>query len=193
MTALKKPDLLSVEEYLEEEELSETKHEYLGGTVHTMAGATIRHNNIATNALGMLYGQLRGKPCQPYNSDTKVRIELPDHSRFYYPDAMVVCQSNPETDHYQNHPVVVIEVLSESTRRTDMGEKRDGYLAIASLKVLMLVEADRPEVTVYRRKPEGGFSCELYEGLESVVLLPEIEVELGLTGLSERVSFDTPE
>lgn len=193
MTALKKPDLLSVEEYLEEEELSETKHEYLGGTVHTMAGATIRHNNIATNALGMLYGQLRGKPCQPYNSDTKVRIELPDHSRFYYPDAMVVCQSNPETDHYQNHPVVVIEVLSESTRRTDMGEKRDGYLAIASLKVLMLVEADRPEVTVYRRKPEGGFSCELYEGLESVVLLPEIEVELGLSGLSERVSFDTAE
>lgn len=54
------------------------KHEYIGGTVHAMAGATIRHNNIATNALGMLYGQLRGKPCQPFNSDTKVRIELPE-------------------------------------------------------------------------------------------------------------------
>jgi Uma2 family endonuclease len=189
MTTVKKPDLLSVEEYLEGEEFAEVKHEYLGGTVHAMAGATIRHNNIATNALGMLYGQLRGKPCQPFNSDTKVRIELPDHTRFYYPDAMVVCQSNPETDHYQNHPVVVIEVLSESTRRTDMGEKRDGYLAIASLKVLMLVEADRPEVTVYRRKPEGGFSCELYEGLESIVPLPEIEVELGLGEIYGRVGF----
>lgn len=189
MTAVKKPDLLPVEEYLEGEEFAEVKHEYLGGTVHAMAGATIRHNNIATNALGILYGQLRGKPCQPFNSDTKVRIELPDHTRFYYPDAMVVCQSNPETDHYQNHPVVVIEVLSESTRRTDMGEKRDGYLAIASLKVLMLVEADRPEVTVYRRKPEGGFSCELYEGLESIVPLPEIEVELGLGEIYGRVGF----
>ncbi len=142
MTAVKKPDLLSVEEYLEGEELSETKHEYLGGTVHAMAGATIRLNNIAGNAFGVLFGKLRGKPCQPFNSDTKVRIELADHTRFYYPDAMVVCQSNPETDHVQNQPVVVIEVLSESTRRTDMGEKRDGYLAIPSLKVLMLVETD---------------------------------------------------
>jgi Uma2 family endonuclease len=189
MTAVKKPDLLSVEEYLEGEELSETKHEYLGGTVHAMAGATIRHNNIAGNAFGVLFGKLRGKPCQPFNSDTKVRIELPDHTRFYYPDAMVVCQSNPEKDHYQNHPVVVIEVLSESTRRTDMSEKRDGYLAIPSLKVLMLVEPDAPSVTVYRRKPEGGFSCELYEGLESVVPLPEIEVELELGEIYERVGF----
>ena len=189
MTAGKKPDLLSVDEYLEGEELAEVKHEYLGGTVHAMAGATIRHNNIATNALGMLHSQLRGKPCQPFNSDTKVRIELPDHTRFYYPDAMVVCQSNPETDHYQNHPVVVVEVLSESTRRTDMGEKRDGYLAIASLKVLMLVEPDAPSVRLYRRKPEGGFSCELYEGLESVVPLPEIGAELGLAEIYDRVSF----
>jgi hypothetical protein len=54
----------------------------------------------------------------------------------------------------------------------------------------MLVEADRPEVTVYRRKPEGGFSCELYEGLESVVALPEIEAELGLAELYERVGFE---
>ncbi len=189
MTAVKKPDLLSVEEYLEGEEFAEVKHEYLGGTVHAMAGATIRHNNIATNALGMLYGQLRGKSCQPFNSDTKVRIEYPDHTRFYYPDAMVVCQSNPETDHFQNQPVVVIEVLSESTRRTDMGEKRDGYLAIPSLKVLILVETDTPSVILYRRKPEGGFSCELYEGLDSVVPLPEIEVELGLGELYERVVF----
>ena len=190
MTAVKKPDLLSVGEYLEGEELAEVKHEYIGGSVHAMAGATIRHNNIGMNALGTLYGKLRGKPCQPFNSDTKVRIELADHTRFYYPDAMVVCQSNPETDHYQNQPVVVIEVLSESTRRTDMGEKRDGYLAIPSLKVLMLVEADAPSVTLYRRKPEGGFSCELYEGLDSVVPLPEIEAELGLAELYERVVFE---
>ncbi len=189
MTTGKKPDMLSVEEYLESEDLADVKHEYLGGTVHAMAGATIRHNNIAGNAFGVLYGKLRGKPCQPFNSDTKVRIELPDHTRFYYPDAMVVCQSNAETDHHQNHPVVVIEVLSESTRLTDMGEKRDGYLAIPSLKVLMLVETDAPSVTLYRRKPEGGFSCELHEGLDSLVPLPEIEVELGLGELYQRVVF----
>ena len=190
MTAVNKPDLLSVEEYLEGEVLADVKHEYLGGTVYAMAGATIRHNRIAGNAHGSLFGKLRGKPCQPFNSDTKVRIVLPNHTRFYYPDAMVVCQSNPETDHFQSHPVVVIEVLSESTRRTDLGEKKDAYLAIPSLKVLILVETEKPSLTLYRRKPEGGFSAELYEGLDAVVALPEIEVEMSLAEIYERVEFE---
>ena len=157
MIAVSKPDLISVEEYLEGEILAEVKHEYIGGTVHAMAGATIRHNNICTNALVFLFGKLHGKRCQPYNSDTKVKIELPNHTRFYYPDVMVVCDSNPETDHFQNQPVVVVEVLSESTRRTDLGEKKDAYLAVPSLKVLILVETEKPSLTLYRRKPEGGF------------------------------------
>lgn len=189
MTAVNKPELISVEEYLEGEVLAEVKHEFLGGTVHAMAGATIRHNNICGNFYGHLFGKLRGKPCQPFNSDTKVRIELPNHTRFYYPDVMVVCESNPETDHYQNRPVVVIEVLSESTRRTDLGEKKDAYLAIPSLKVLLLVESDSASVIAYRRTPDGGFSSELYQGLDAVVPLSEIEVELTLKELYERVEF----
>ncbi len=189
MTAQRKPDLLSVEEYLAGEEVAEIKHDYLGGVVHAMAGAKNRHNIVATSALALLYGKLRGKPCQPLNSDTKVRIEFPDHTRFYYPDAMVVCQGNPEDDHFQNQPVVVIEVLSESTRRTDMGEKKDAYLTIPSLKVLLLVEVDKAEVVAYRRKSEGGFSSELYQGLDEVIALPEIEAELALSELYERVEF----
>ena len=193
MTALRKPDLLSVEDYLEGEKVAEIKHEYLGGVVHAMAGAKNRHNMIAVNSLGHLFGKLSGKPCQPFSSDTKLRVEYPDHTRFYYPDAMVVCQSNPEDDHFQSQPVVVIEVLSESTRRTDMGEKRDAYLTIPSLKVLLLVEVDRAEVVAYRRKPEGGFSGELYQGMDEVIALPEIETELALSEIYERLEFGTAE
>ena len=189
MTAVNKPELISVDEYLEGEVHANVKHEFIGGTVHAMAGATIRHNNICGNFYGHFFGKLRGKRCQPFNSDTKVRIEFPNHTRFYYPDMMVVCDSNPETDHFQNQPVVVIEVLSESTRRTDVGEKKDAYLAIPSLKVLMLVEADKPSLVLYRRTPDGGFSSELYEGLDAVVLLPEIEIELSLSEIYERVEF----
>ncbi len=90
MTALKNPASISIADYLAGEEISQVKHEYLGGTVHAMAGASNRHNTISLNALGSLLAQLRGKPCQPFNSDTKVRIIFPDHTRFYYPDAMVV-------------------------------------------------------------------------------------------------------
>jgi len=189
MTALKQPDSISIAEYLAGEEISDVKHEYLGGTVHAMAGATNRHNGIATSVLLALGVRLRGKPCQPFNSDTKVRIEFPDHTRFYYPDAMVVCHPNPDTDHYQDLPVIVIEVLSESTRRTDLGEKRDAYMSMPSVKVLLFIDSECPAVTVYRRKPEGGFAAELHSGMESTIPLPEIDSALPLAELYERVGF----
>lgn len=189
MAALKQPGSISIAEYLAGEELSGVKHEYLGGTVHAMAGASNQHNSISTNALGSLGAQLRGKSCRPFNSDTKVRIEYPDHTRFYYPDALVVCHPNPPTDHFQDRPVVVIEVLSEPTRRADLGEKRDAYLTIPSLKVLVLAESETPSVIVYRRKPEGGFAAEAHSGLDAVIPLPEIEASLPLAELYEQVEF----
>ena len=189
MNALRQPDSITVIDYLAGEEISDMKHEYLGGTVYAMAGATIRHNNIALNCLASLHGKLRGKSCQPFNSDTKVRIEFPDHSRFYYPDAMVVCQSNPDSDHFQTQSVVIIEVLSDSTRRADLGEKRDAYLTIPSLKVLLFVESEAPAITLHRRLLEGGFTIERHSGLDAIVPLPEIEASLSLADLYERVEF----
>lgn len=189
MTAVKQPDFITVEDYLAGEETSGVKHEYLGGTVHAMAGATIRHNNIAGNCFGSLHGQLRGKSCQPYNSDTKVRIQYSDHTRLYYPDAMVVCESNPDTLHYQDRPVVIVEVLSDSTRRTDIGEKRDAYLTLPSLKVLIFVEPNTPSVTVHRRQPGGDFMAERFHERDAVIPLPEIEASLPLAELYERVEF----
>jgi Uma2 family endonuclease len=179
------PAFISIEDYLAGEELAETKHEFLGGTVHAMAGGTNDHAAVAANALIALGSRLRGKPCRPFGSDTKVRIELPDHTRFYYPDVQVVCNRNPGTERFKENPVVVIEVLSESTRRTDLGEKRSAYLAIPALKVLLLVEPDCLRVTAYRRQPQGGFAAEAYEGTEAVIALPELEAELPLAELYE--------
>lgn len=189
MTALRPPNFISIADYLAGEELSDVKHEYLGGAVHAMAAATNQHNTIATSAILSIGSQLRGKPCQPFNSDTKVRIEFPDHVRFYYPDALVVCRPNPASDHFQDLPVVIIEVLSAATRRSDLGEKRDAYLTIPSLKVLLFVEPDFPAVTVHRRKCEGGFALEYHSTLESTIHLPEIDASLPLAELYERVEF----
>ena len=189
MTAVKQPAAMSIDEYLAGEELSMVKHEYLGGAVHAMAGATNGHNEIAVNAIGSLYSSLRGKPCRPFNSDTKVRIELDSHTRFYYPDAMVVCHPNPRSDHFQDHPVVVIEVLSDSTRRIDQGEKCDTYLKIPSLQVLLLVESDAVAVTVHRRGTAGGFVVEYHAGADAVIPLPEIGAELPLAELFAGTSL----
>lgn len=169
--------------------MSPEKHEYLGGAVHSMAGGSNRHNTIALNALLSLGNQLRGKSCRPFNSDTKVRIDLPDHTRFYYPDAMVVCTPNAESDHYQERPVVLVEVLSDATRRTDLGEKRDAYRMLPSLKALLFVESGTPSILVNRRKADGGFAEERYDGPDAIVPLPEIEATLALADLYASLDF----
>src|SRR5438067_3822613 len=122
MSAVPKWNLVSIDDYLAGELVSSVKHEYLGGVVYAMAGARNAHNLIATNVIGALYARLRGRPCRPCNSDTKIRVRLTTHVRFYYPDASVVCRPNPQTDSFQDDPVVLFEVLSRSTRRIDEGE-----------------------------------------------------------------------
>jgi len=188
MTAAEKLNLISVEDYLAGELVSPIKHEYLGGVVYAMAGARNIHNTIASNTLGSLYARLRGRPCQPYNSDTKIRVRLPTHLRFYYPDASVVCRQNDPNESYQDDPAVIVEVLSRGTRRLDEGEKKDAYLTIPSLAVYLLIEQESAAAVLYRRT-EQGFVREVYQGISAVVPLPEIEAELPLADVYERVEF----
>jgi Uma2 family endonuclease len=191
MSAVKKRLMISVEDYLEGELHSQIKHEYRDGFVYAMAGARNTHNDVAGNTFGSLYARLRGKKCRAYNSDTKIRIRMPRRIRFYYPDASVVCHRNAGTDSFQDKPVVIAEALSKSTRRIDEGEKKDAYLMIPSLRVYLLIEQEEARVVVHRRKGRG-FVQELYEGIKSVIPLPEIDTELPLAEVYEDVEF-TPE
>ena len=184
--------LVSPEDYLEGELVAEVKHEYLSGVVYAMAGARNVHNEIATNALAALHNRLRGKPCRPYNSDTKVRLRLPGGLRFYYPDAQVTCQPNPPDDTFQDQPLVIVEVISESTRRTDEGEKLDGYRALPSLEIYLLVESERALVIGYRRGA-AAFAREVYSGLDATIPLACIGAELPLAEIYERVTFPPPD
>lgn len=188
MTALEKLDLVPVEEYLAGELESQTKHEYLGGVVYAMAGATNAHNTVALNVLTFLRSVLRGKKCRPFNSDTKVRIRLATQTRFYYPDGMVVCDPNPADDSFQDQPAVLFEVASKSTRRVDEGEKKDAYLTIPTLGTYLIIEPDRPAAVVWRRTPEG-FVREVHTGIDAVISLPEIETELPLSEIYEDVEL----
>jgi len=182
---------VSVTDYLDGEATARRKHEYVEGVVYAMAGASNAHNRVATNGTVSLGGLLRGKFCQVFNSDTKVRVRTKRGTRFYYPDVLVSCQLNPPTDSFQDSPIVLIEVISEKTRRTDEYEKREAYLEIDSLCVYVLAEQSMPLAVVYRRGDEG-FDREVYEGLDAVIPLPEIECEFPLSELYENVIF-TPE
>lgn len=188
MSTVRQREPISVTDYLAGELVSTIKHEYVGGIVYAMTGAKVVHNVIAANALIALGSQLRGKKCQAFSPDMKIRVRLSNQWRFYYPDVSVVCQSNPPDDLFQDAPVVVIEVLSPSTRRTDTQEKQEAYLSLSSLNVYLLVEQSSACVTVFRRVG-NEFTSEVYDNLDQVIPLPEIDAELPLAELYARVEF----
>jgi Uma2 family endonuclease len=108
--------------------------------------------------------------------------------RFYYPDLSVVCRPNPPHDSFQDDPALVAEVVSQSTRRLDEGEKKEAYQTIPSLSVYLVIEQDSPKVVVYRRG-ELGFAREVYAGMDAVMSLPEIETDLPLAEIYDGVEF----
>lgn len=140
---------IAVEEFLAGERDSEIKHEYVDGQVFAMAGASLRHNLICANTSALLWNQLQGKPCYPVTSDMLVKVS---DRKFRYPDVQVICDNDPSDDEYvRESPVLIVEVLSRSTRRQDKTEKREEYLALPSLQEYVLIEQDVAEVEVQRR------------------------------------------
>lgn len=188
MSAVHRHQHVTPEAYLASELKSPTKHEYVGGAVYAMAGTRNIHNVIAGNIFGSLGTRLRGKKCRPFNSDTKVRVRFPNHVRFYYPDVQVVCQPNSMEESFQDRPYVIVEVLSESTRRTDEGEKLDAYLTIPSLETYLLVDSSNKEVVVEQRG-SNGFQRSILIGDDGVVPLPCLGFDLPLAEIYEGVQL----
>jgi Uma2 family endonuclease len=151
MSTVRINETVSVDEYLAGELVSQVKHEYVAGAVFAMVGAKNAHNMIAVNALLAFGTRLKRQACRPFNSDTKIRIRMKGHVRFYYPDMSVICQPNALSETFQDQPVVIVEVLSDSTRRLDDGEKKDAYFTIPSLTNYILLEQDSPVAVVYQK------------------------------------------
>ena len=181
--------LVSVEDYLASEFVSPVKHEYVEGRIYRRPYEINLHNMIGGNTLACVGFRLRGKRCRVWNSDTKIRLRLASGVRFYYPDTFVVARGNPPDDSFQDEPAVIFEVLSRKTRRIDQVEKKDAYLTIPSLGVYVLIEQDNARVVAHRRT-DFGFQFEVYEGLNAVMPLAEIEIELPLAEIYEGVEFE---
>lgn len=154
--------------------------------MYATAGARNSHCLIANRLFVETTIRLREKPCLPWGPDTKIRVEVNKHTYFYYPDMSVVCDPNPGSHTYHDRPVLVAEVLSPSTRRSDEGEKRMIYSRLPSLKLLLLLEQDECKVTLYRRAEED-FGLEVYRGPEAVIPLPELGIELPLAPIYRGV------
>jgi len=160
---------ISEENYLQGELVSDIKRQYIEGYVYAMSGASRNHERIAGNIFGEIRNHLKGKPCEVFSTDLKIKAGL----HFFYPDAMVVCDDPQPHAYYTESPVLVVEVLSKSTRKLDETTKRRVYQSIPSLQEYVLIEQDIVDVEVCRRS-EGWQPNHFFMGddltLESIGL-----------------------
>ena len=157
MPVAKKYDLISEQDYLEAELLSDIRHEYIDGEIYAMVGAHKYHNLITGEMFRIFANHLLGKPCQPYASDMKVKIDR----KYFYPDVMVDC-SQVDADYYIEQPSIIVEVLSKSTRQHDKTVKRLAYFQIASLKEYVLIEQDFVEIEFWSRDENNYWQQSVY-------------------------------
>ncbi|WNB73887.1 Uma2 family endonuclease [Methylomonas koyamae] len=174
---------MSIEDYLAAELLSDIKHEYDDGEVVAMSGASKNHERIKMNLARLLGNHLQGKPCEPFSSDVKVRIG----QYLFYPDAMVVCEDTSPNEYYAEAPVLIVEVLSKSTRRRDETIKRRLYQTIPSLLEYVLIEQDIVDVEVCRRS-EGWVSNHYFLGDQA--RFESVDLTLDVAEIYERVDND---
>lgn len=152
---------VSVEEYLDGEQKSEIRYEYIAGEVFAMAGAGEKHNRIAGNFFFHLRAAARGKPCGVFISDMKVRVT--QREAFYYPDVMVACDPQDAAPLYKEAPCLIVEVLSPATETTDRREKLLAYRTLDSLRYYLLVAQDTRRIEIYQRNDHDQWLYQVVE------------------------------
>lgn len=178
-------------EYLEFEERSDQKSEYFDGHVFAMAGGTPEHNLVGTNLIRELGNQLEEKPCRVFGSDQRIRI--PATGLDTYPDISVICgelERDDEDPRALRNPVVIIEVLSESTEAYDRGDKFAHYQTLASLQEYILVASDRPRIERFTRRSDGsGWLYEECADASGAVALASIGCSLSVIRSWSKMYF----
>lgn len=178
------------EEYLERELESEEKNEYFNGEVFAVARPSARHALIVTNVVVEFGQQLKKKPCRVYSSEARLRIT--PTGLYTYPDVMVIC-GNVEVAAEQKdtmlNPVVIVEVLSPSTKDYDRGQKFQHYRTLPSLIDYLMVAQDEPRVEHWTRQSENLGLLADFAGLGQVIQLASIDCILPLAEIYDKIEL----
>lgn len=180
------PSFMTLEEYLEFEETTPLRHEFISGVLFTMSGPTVIHQEIVSNLMHAISNHIK-RPCRVFSSGLLVVIKRDMHEIAYYPDVMVDCRPDTRDTHYLREPKLIVEVLSPSTQLIDSREKLHNYRLIDSLEEYVLIDQDERRVIVYPRAE--GWKPRVYRTLDAAVELRSIDLTVPMIELYE----DTPE
>jgi len=193
MTAIPKSNTYyTPEEYLQQERKATHKSEYYKGEIFAMAGASLNHNRIVSNTIFAIRDGLRkkGKNCEVFPSD--LRLHIPANTLYTYPDVSVICGEPQFTDDNFDvitNPIVLVEVLSESTKSYDRGEKFKLYRDIETLQNYVLVASDSHLVEVFTKKTDNFWELRIYENLDENVELGSLNISVSMQEIYLNVSF----
>lgn len=185
---------LTAEEYLEFERGSEIKHEFYNGRIYAMAGAKRRHNLIALNIGSEIRTHLKGRNCEAYPSD--MRIYIPRFGLYTYPDVSVVCGKPEFQDAVLDtllNPVLLIEILSDSTESYDRGKKFQHYRSIESLQEYVLVSQNEARIEKYIRQGDGFWVLSEAVGVDSSIMFESIDCPISLAEVYDKIDLEEPE
>jgi Uma2 family endonuclease len=177
-------------EYLAMEEVAEYKSEYHNGEIFAMSGGTTDHSLVAVNVIIALGTRLAARPCRVFNSDMRLHIER--SGLYTYPDGMVIrgkIELVKKRKDTVTNPVLLVEVLSESTRDYDRGAKFNFYKQIPTLQEYVVADSERPHVECYRRTEGDNWLVEMYDELDATVKLESITCEIPLQQMYSKVSW----
>lgn len=179
---------ISADEYLERELVRQTRHEFVGGEVYAMAGASDRHHRICLNLITKLDTHLDGSECEAFVTEIKLKV---NEETFYYPDVFVACDKNPESPFYREHPSLIIEVSSPSTRQIDRREKLRAYQQIADVLEYAVIEQDKLHIELHRRQPNGNWITYFYNDndLDVDIEFQSVGLTTNLDEIYRRVNF----
>ena len=183
---------VSPQEYLALERRAEVKSEFYDGEIFAMAGATREHNLIVTNLTRELSQHLKDKPCEVYPNEMRTRIP---NGPYVYPDVAVVCsepQFEDEGLDTLTNPLVVVEVLSDSTPDFDRGTKFRYCRRIESLREYIVVDQAEALVERYSRGSGDVWQLEESNGLSAVMTVESLGCRLALADIYAKVTFPPP-
>lgn len=178
------------EEYLALERKAEHKSEYYAGEIVAMSGASRQHNRMVTDMVRELSFQLKGRRCEVYSNDMRVKVS--PTGLYTYPDVVIVCGpaqcDDAQSDTLLN-PTVIIEVLSESTEAYDRGKTFEHYCTLASLSDYILVAQDKPKMEHYGRQPEGRWLFSEKHGRAETRAIESVGCTLALAEVYDKVEY----
>ncbi len=179
----------TAEEYLALEIASDSRHEYRHGAIIPMTGGTPAHNEITRMLVFLLTADLRKQPYSIFVTDQ--RLWIPDLDHYTYPDMMVTARPpelKPGRKDTVMNPILVAEVLSDSTEKYDRGDKFEAYRTVPSFQEYLLIAQNKPHVEQYVRQSENQWLFTEYRGLEQSLTLVSVNVTIALADLYEVIT-----